>query len=85
MILILDDRRPGVTRTFMPYLESNDWTLTLAWLTRDESYDEVWWREIGLLAESGRLDIQSHGHNSIYIQDITPEEVVIEELLNRCD
>lgn len=80
MILILDDRRPGVTRTFMPYLESNDWTLTLAWLTRDESYDEVWWREIGQLAESGHLDIQSHGHNSVYIQDITPEEVVRAEL-----
>jgi len=33
MILILDDRRPGVVRQhFMPYLEDNHWTLTLAFL-----------------------------------------------------
>lgn len=80
MILILDDRRPGVTRLFMPYLELNNWTLTLAWLTRDQSYDEVWWHEIENLAESNRLDIQSHGHNSVYIQDHTPTDVIEEEL-----
>ena len=80
MILILDDRRPGVTRLFMPYLELNDWTLTLAWLTRNYSYDEIWWDEIETLAETGRLDVQSHGHNSVYIQDYTDIEIVEEEL-----
>src|SRR3989304_4306339 len=33
MILILDDRRPGtVEDDFLPILEKNDWTLTLAWI-----------------------------------------------------
>jgi peptidoglycan/xylan/chitin deacetylase (PgdA/CDA1 family) len=79
MILILDDRRPGVTELFMPYLEENDWTLTLGWPTTDETRDSLWTR-MEALAESGRLDIQSHGHNHIYIQDYTPVEEIYEEI-----
>ena len=80
LLLILDDRRPGVTEEyFMPYLESYDWTLTLAWLTTELTSDYTWDR-MERLAKSGRLDVQSHGHNSVYIQSYTPIEVVEEEL-----
>jgi peptidoglycan/xylan/chitin deacetylase (PgdA/CDA1 family) len=79
MILILDDRRPGVTELFMPYLEENDWTLTLAWPTTDGTGEGLWAQMEGL-ALSGRLDIQSHGHDHIYIQDYTPMEEIEEEI-----
>jgi peptidoglycan/xylan/chitin deacetylase (PgdA/CDA1 family) len=79
MLLILDDRRPGVTELFMPYLEENDWTLTLAWPTTDATHELLWERMEGLV-ESGRLDVQSHGHDHIYIQDYTPEEEIAEEI-----
>ncbi len=79
MLLILDDRRPGVTELFMPYLEANDWTLTLAWPTTAGTNEELWAR-MESLAESGRLDVQSHGHDHIYIQDYTPFEEIEEEI-----
>ena len=79
MIMILDDRRPGVTELFMPYLEDNDWTLTLAWPTTDATYEGLWERMEGL-ASTGRLDVQSHGHDHIYIQDYTPIEEIEEEI-----
>jgi len=79
MLLILDDRRPGVTELFMPYLEENDWTLTLAWPTTDATHDELWER-MEALAESGRLDVQSHGHDHIYIQGYTKQEEIEEEV-----
>ncbi len=79
MILILDDRRPGTAELFLPYLEEYDWTLTLAWPTTDATDEELWSRMEGL-AESGRLDIQSHGHDHIYIQDYTPLEEIEEEI-----
>lgn len=79
MLLILDDRRPGVTELFMPYLEANDWTLTLAWPTTDGTDDALWARMEGL-AKTGRLDVQSHGHDHIYIQGYTPLEEIEEEI-----
>jgi len=79
MILILDDRRPGVTELFMPYLEENDWTLTLGWITTDTTRDSDW-EKMTNLAETGRLDVQSHGHNHIYIQNYVAEEQIAEEL-----
>lgn len=79
MMLILDDRRPGVTELFMPYLEENNWTLTLGWPTTDETRERLWATMEGL-AETGRLDVQSHGHNHIYIQDDTPMAEVYEEI-----
>jgi peptidoglycan/xylan/chitin deacetylase (PgdA/CDA1 family) len=80
MIMILDDRRPGVTERFLPYLESNDWTLTLGWIIEDQR-DYLWdWME--QLHASGRLDVQSHGFWHRYIVEETPEEVIREELFN---
>ncbi len=78
MILILDDRRPGVTRTFLPYLEANGWTLTLGWISALNS--EAQWLEMEEMASSGNLDIQSHGYKHIYIEDYTSEEAIREEL-----
>ena len=55
MIMILDDRRPGVTERFIPYLVANDWTLTLGWIIEDQR--EYLWEWMETLAESGRLDV----------------------------
>lgn len=79
MIMILDDRRPGVTELFMPFLEANRWTLTLGWITTDNTTESLWLR-METLAETGYLDVQSHGHDHIYIQDHTPIEEVEEEI-----
>lgn len=80
MILILDDRRPGVTELFMPYLEDNDWTLTLGWIAADSTRDAVW-ETMTSLASTGRLDVQSHGFNHIYIQDYITTAQIEEELI----
>lgn len=79
MILILDDRRPGVTELFMPYLEENDWTLTLGWIAADTTRAAVW-EKMTELAQTGRLDVQSHGFNHIYLQDYMDVEQIEEEL-----
>jgi peptidoglycan/xylan/chitin deacetylase (PgdA/CDA1 family) len=79
MILVLDDRRPGTVELFLPYLEENDWTLTLGWPTTAGTDAELWAR-MEAFAETGRLDVQSHGHNHIYIQDYTPVEEIEEEI-----
>jgi peptidoglycan/xylan/chitin deacetylase (PgdA/CDA1 family) len=79
MILILDDRRPGVTQLFMPYLEENDWTLTLGWITTDTTRIRVW-ETMTALASTGRLDVQSHGYNHTYIQPYFDVEDIEQEL-----
>jgi peptidoglycan/xylan/chitin deacetylase (PgdA/CDA1 family) len=79
MILILDDRRQGVTELFMPYLEANDLTLTLGWPTTDNTSESLWQR-MEDLAASGHLDVQSHGHDHIYIQGYTPLKEIEEEI-----
>jgi peptidoglycan/xylan/chitin deacetylase (PgdA/CDA1 family) len=79
MIIILDDRRPGVTELFMPYLEENDWTLTLGWITTETTRNGVWETMLAL-NDTGRLDVQSHGHNHIYIQNYMTDEMIEEEL-----
>lgn len=79
LLLIKDDRSSGVTELFMPYLEEYDWTLTLGWPTTDRT-NEALWEKMEELAESGRLDVQSHGHDHIYIQDFTPIEEIEEEI-----
>ena len=63
----------------MPYLEENNWTLTLGWPTTDATTDALWTR-MEDLAQSGRLDVQSHGHDHIYIQGYTEMEEIEEEI-----
>ncbi|MCB2209633.1 polysaccharide deacetylase family protein [bacterium] len=79
MILILDDRRPDTPGLFMPYLEANDWTLTLAWPTTDDTSDALW-AKMEAYVDTGRVEVQSHGHNHAYIQSFTPQDVVEEEV-----
>jgi peptidoglycan/xylan/chitin deacetylase (PgdA/CDA1 family) len=78
MIMFLDDRRPGVTERFLPYLELNDWTLTLGWIIEDQR--EYLWNWMETLAESARLDIQSHGYWHRYIVDETSDDIITEEI-----
>jgi peptidoglycan/xylan/chitin deacetylase (PgdA/CDA1 family) len=79
MLLILDDRRPDTPQLFMPYLEENDWTLTLGWPTTDATSDSLW-EKIEAYVETGYVDVQSHGHDHIYIQGFTPVEEIEEEI-----
>jgi peptidoglycan/xylan/chitin deacetylase (PgdA/CDA1 family) len=79
MLLILDDRRPDTPQLFMPYLEKNDWTLTLGWPTTDATSDSLW-EKIEAYVETGYVDVQSHGHDHIYIQGFTPVEEIEEEI-----
>lgn len=83
MIMILDDRRPGVTELFLPYLEENDWTLTLAWISSKNS--DALWSQMEGYADSGNLDVQSHGYNHIYIQPYISEEQIREEIYKPID
>jgi peptidoglycan/xylan/chitin deacetylase (PgdA/CDA1 family) len=78
MIMFLDDRRPGVTERFLPYLVLNDWTLALGWIIEDQR--EYLWDWMETLAESGRLDVQSHGYWHRYIVEETSEEIISEEI-----
>ena len=79
MILILDDKRPDTPQLFMPYLEANDWTLTLAVNTGDTPVASYWEKTEGYVA-TGRVEVQSHGYNHVYIQDYTDPEVIDEEI-----
>ncbi len=79
MILMLDDRRPDTPQLFMPYLQENDWTLTLSWPTTDDTDDELWAKIMGYV-DTGYVDVQSHGHDHIYIQWYTPVDEVEEEV-----
>lgn len=82
MILIVDDRRLGVIRDhFMEYLDENDWTVTLAYITGVATENE--WKEFDRLNINGQLDLQAHGffHNGqTYFTEFTPIEVVEQEL-----
>ena len=88
MILILDDRRPGTAEDyFLPYLEENDWTLTLAWIAVSDTDQregrlegESLWDWMERLNDTGYFDIQSHGRDHIYLNADTPRQVVRKEI-----
>ena len=83
MLLILDDRRPDTPNLFMPYLEENDWTLTLAWPTTEETNDQLW-AKVEAYTETGRIEVQAHGHQhdaGTYINEFTPWEIVEQEII----
>lgn len=81
MVLILDDRRPGVVREhFLPVLEANDWTLTLAYIADPDSMGWAM-EEVERLHESGRLDVQSHGYSGgLYIVEQTTNQEIEDEI-----
>lgn len=78
MILILDDRRPGVTELFLPYLEDNQWTLTLGWISAFN--DQALWSRMEQMAATGLLDVQSHGYEHVYIQSFTDTSIIEQEV-----
>lgn len=81
MILIVDDRRPGVVRNYMlPAAEKYNWTVTLGWIIGDTG--PSLWAEMEELNQSGRLDVQSHGYLHQYIVENTPEEKIRQELFD---
>jgi peptidoglycan/xylan/chitin deacetylase (PgdA/CDA1 family) len=82
MILIVDDRRPGVVREhFLPFLQQYHWTVTLGYITG--VVEPLEWQVLENLAATGRIDVQAHGylHNgSTYITDRTPVETTLREI-----
>ena len=82
MILILDDRRPGVVREhFLPVLEDNNWSLTLAYIADPNSLQWAMKEVQRLYTESGRLDVQSHGYTGqLYITDQSKAEEIRNEI-----
>jgi len=82
MIMIIDDRRLGVVDDhFMKYLDQNDWTVTLAYITGVAT--EFEWQEFARLNVNNRLDLQAHGflHNAeTYITEFTSTDIIEQEL-----
>jgi peptidoglycan/xylan/chitin deacetylase (PgdA/CDA1 family) len=81
MILIVDDRRPGTVENYLlPAAQQNNWTITLGWLIGNT--DSTLWAWMERLNDTGRLDVQSHGYNHVYITAQTSEDVIREEIHN---
>ncbi|MAT43855.1 MAG: hypothetical protein CL609_16085 [Anaerolineaceae bacterium] len=82
MILIIDDRRPGVARdNFMPVLEKYDWEVTLAYITGPAAPWE--WMELDRMYKTGRIDVQAHGfmhQPDTYFTEFTEPEVIQAEV-----
>lgn len=82
MILIIDDRRPGVARdNFMPILKENDWEVSLAYITGVAAEWE--WTELEMLYKTGRIDVQSHGfmhQPDTYFTEYTSMETIEQEV-----
>ena len=83
MMIIVDDRRPGLIRDWlMPVLEENDWTATAAYIADPNSLQWAWDLMVQLNA-SGRLDVQSHGYTGqLYIVPETPLDKIQNEIWN---
>ncbi len=83
MMIIVDDRRPGLIRDWlMPVLEQNDWTATAAYIADPNSLQWAW-NLMEQLYTSGRLDVQSHGYTGqLYIVPETPLDQIQNEIWN---
>jgi hypothetical protein len=89
LLIIIDDRRPGVYRTnFYPYLVDNKWHVSLAWPIGDsdikaaspindhpEDQFSTLWEQMESYYQEGYFDVQSHGfvHNIPTNVDSTDE------------
>jgi peptidoglycan/xylan/chitin deacetylase (PgdA/CDA1 family) len=79
MILIVDDRRPGVIEdNFLPVLKANNWTVTLAWISADNG--SLLWERMRYLNETGYLDVQAHGYRHLYLREELSEAEIQEEI-----
>ena len=81
MMIIVDDRRPGLIRDWiMPVLEEYDWTATAAYIADPNSLQWAW-DLMDQLYASGRLDVQSHGYSGqLYIVPETPVDQIQAEI-----
>ncbi len=81
LLLVVDDRRLSTVQDhFLPLLEKNNWTLTLAWISNPDNRPDVWQRLDNMVRSSGRLDVQAHGYNHTYMIDSTPMDAVKQEI-----
>jgi hypothetical protein len=83
MMIIVDDRRPGLIRDWlMPVLEENNWKATAAYIADPNSLEWAW-KEMEQLYASGKLDVQSHGYTGqLYIVPETPLDKIQNEIWN---
>ncbi len=83
MMIIVDDRRPGLIRDWlMPVLEENDWTATAAYIADPNSLQWAW-DLMQQLYDSGRLEVESHGFSGqLYIVPETPLDKIQSEIWN---
>jgi len=81
MMIIVDDRRPGLIRDWiLPVLEEFDWTATSAYIADPNSLQWAW-DLMDQLNATGRLDVQSHGYTGqLYIVHETPVEQIQTEI-----
>jgi hypothetical protein len=93
LMIIIDDRRPGVFRTnFYPFLEEYDWHVSLAWPigdtdSRNASYINdgleytTLWQQMEAYYKLGRFDIQGHGYvHNIPISTYSTDEFILHEV-----
>ncbi len=83
MMIIVDDRRPGLIRDWlMPVLEKYNWTATAAYIADPNSL--LWaWDLMDQLNALGRLDVQSHGYTGqLYIVPESPVDQIQNEIWN---
>jgi hypothetical protein len=83
MMIIVDDRRPGLIRDrLMPVLEENNWTATAAYIADPNSLQWAW-DLMDQLYTTGKLDVQSHGYTGqLYIVPETPLDEIQSEIWN---
>jgi peptidoglycan/xylan/chitin deacetylase (PgdA/CDA1 family) len=81
MMIIVDDRRPGLIRDWlMPVLDEHDWTATSAYIADPNSLQWAW-DLMDQLYASGRLEVQSHGYTGqLYIVPETPLDQIQNEI-----
>jgi peptidoglycan/xylan/chitin deacetylase (PgdA/CDA1 family) len=83
MMIIVDDRRPGMIKEWiMPILEELNWSVTAAYIADPGSLDWAW-KMMDELFSSGRMDVQSHGYSGkLYILPDTPLDQIQNEIWN---
>ncbi len=83
MMMIVDDRRPGMIRDWlMPVLDEYDWMATSAYIADPNSLQWAW-DLMGQLYSAGNLDVQSHGYTGqLYIVPETPLKEIQNEIWN---
>ena len=83
MIMIVDDRRPGLIREWvMPVLEEYDWTVMSAYIADPNTFQFAW-DLMDQLFITGRMEVQSHGYTGgLYILPETPIEQIQNEIWN---